>query len=87
MLTQFLLLTFLTLQSEGDGFGYLDIDFERLAASANEAYMGEDYDTAISLYLDFLEHNSRDATALYNLACCYGLEATRNSPLLSFSAH
>ncbi len=56
--------------SAGD---FLDLDLERYLQDGMEAYSRGDYETAARYYLAYLARNMDDATAIYNLACCYGL--------------
>jgi len=73
MFLSIILLPALIMQPSVDPYAYLDIDYDSLAAAAHEAYMLEDYDAAVTGYLTYLERNVNDSSALYNLACCYGL--------------
>lgn len=44
-----------------------------LSALATAKYQQADYEAAARLYLEHLSRKPGDASALYNLACCYGL--------------
>ncbi|MBN1551111.1 dienelactone hydrolase family protein [bacterium] len=55
---------------EGD---ILDTDLENLTLNALKAYENKDYETAARYYLQIAKCDIRNATAIYNLACCYGL--------------
>jgi len=58
---------------QADAGDFLDVDpgeYERLA---NQAYQQQAYRKAAQYYLAYLHYNSQDFTAIYNLACCYGL--------------
>jgi len=46
---------------------------EALFQGADSAYAAGDFPTAALLYLEALRNGPRDAGAVYNLACCYGL--------------
>jgi len=52
---------------------FLDIDLDNLLVQANDFYQAGDYGNAARLYLVYLHYNIDDPTAIYNLACCYGL--------------
>ncbi len=54
---------------------FLDIDLEDLLIKAENFYAAENYIDAARLYLVYLHYNIDDFTAIYNLACCYGLMA------------
>lgn len=58
---------------EGDPGRFLDEDSRHLAQKANEYYQKEDYENAARYYLAYLRQDGKDAVAIYNLACCYGL--------------
>ncbi|MBD3277301.1 MAG: hypothetical protein GF388_03290 [Candidatus Aegiribacteria sp.] len=60
-------------ETEQYSLGFLDTDFDSIAAEAHQAYLENDFETAVELYLSYLRYNARDVSALYNLACCYGL--------------
>ncbi len=74
MLLALILVPAVLLNPIEDPYAFLDLDYDSLAAAASDAYMQEDYDAAINSYLSFLERNAKDVSALYNLACCYGLK-------------
>jgi predicted esterase len=52
---------------------FLDIDVDALARQGREAYDAKEYEKAARYYLAALRHDTRNATDIYNLACCYGL--------------
>ena len=56
--------------SAGD---FIDIDLKELNRKAYEAYNSGLYLDAARAYLALLELNITDASAIYNLACCYGV--------------
>ena len=62
----------ITQQTE-DPYAFLDLDYHAIAVEAHDAYLEGDYDLSIEKYLIFLTANAQDVSALYNLACCYGL--------------
>jgi len=51
---------------------FLDADLAALRGKAEAAYAAGDMKGAAGAYLELLLHDNLDATALYNLACCYG---------------
>lgn len=51
----------------------LSTPLEDFSAQATAMYQEADYEKAASLYLKHLAARPGDASALYNLACCYGL--------------
>jgi len=73
MLLALILLPFSITQQTEDPYAFLDLDYYAIFVEAYEAYIEEDYDLAIEKYLTYLAGNARDAKAIYNLACCYGL--------------
>ncbi len=52
---------------------FLDRNPSEFLKAANEAYQMEDWQTAAEQYLSSLEIDPGNSTAIYNLACCYGL--------------
>ncbi len=52
---------------------FLDLNPGEALNSAAEAYHLEDWHTAATEYLNVLEIDPGNSTAIYNLACCYGL--------------
>jgi phospholipase/carboxylesterase len=52
---------------------FLDIDPGEYQLQALESYLMEDYLEAAEHYLRYLLSRPDDETAIYNLACCYGL--------------
>lgn len=60
--------------SPGSG-AFLDVTASpgALLRGADSAYAAGDFPTAAGLYLEALRTGPRDAGAVYNLACCYGL--------------
>lgn len=56
-----------------DAGDFLDTDLGGLGRRAYDAYQAGEYDSAAACYLELLSYNITDASAIYNLACCYGL--------------
>ncbi|MCK5786109.1 MAG: hypothetical protein KAH54_06090 [Candidatus Sabulitectum sp.] len=52
---------------------FLDLDSREAVNSAGEAYQLEDWHKAAGEYLNVLRIDPANSTAIYNLACCYGL--------------
>jgi len=57
---------------------FLDVNVREYLQKAYDAYHAGNYEEAARYYLLQLRHDIRDASSIYNLACCYGLlgEAT-----------
>ena len=51
----------------------LDLNVDEYAKKANEAYQAGKYEEAAKYFLILSKCNIKDATSIYNLACCYGL--------------
>ncbi len=52
---------------------FLDEDINNLYYAAREAYVDGDYELSAQYYLTYLQYDRANDTAIYNLACCYGL--------------
>jgi tetratricopeptide (TPR) repeat protein len=48
-------------------------DLSGLYRAASKAYNDADYETAAAYYIELISHDGHNDTAMYNLACCYGL--------------
>jgi predicted esterase len=72
-----LMLTFSVLWSvdiyDIDAGKFLKLDVDSLKVVAYEAYQNQNYEKAAANYLQYLEHDTKDGSSIYNLACCYGL--------------
>ncbi|MCF7809760.1 hypothetical protein K9N50_02090 [bacterium] len=52
---------------------FLDKDTNQYLKKAWEAYQEKNYDNAAKYYIAYIKRDYKNATAIYNLACCYGL--------------
>ena len=52
---------------------FLDLEITHWLKDAGAAYSDGDYESAAMYYIKYLERDINNATAIYNLACCYGL--------------
>jgi len=48
-------------------------DTDQILKKANEYYNQKNYELSAKYYIAYLSYNPQQETALYNLACCYGL--------------
>lgn len=51
--------------------GYANQDLQSIKAEADSAYVDENYDRAVELYLQLAQENAKDAHLCYNLGCAY----------------
>ena len=51
--------------------GYANQDLQSIKAEADSAYVDENYDRAVELYLQLAQKNAKDAHLCYNLGCAY----------------
>lgn len=52
---------------------FLDLDLNIYKKKAYEAYKSGDYEKAVRYYMLTLSYDIKNASSIYNLACCYGL--------------
>ena len=51
----------------------LDLNLASIVAKGDSCYQARDYTNAARHYLLYLQHDTQNGGAIYNLACCYGL--------------
>ncbi len=52
---------------------FIDTDLQDLLKKAEAAYSSKNYTDAARFYLAYLQHDIKNAVAIYNLSCCYAL--------------
>lgn len=61
------------IEPKKDAWRFIEEDIGAWLTKAEAASRKGDLREAVACYLTYLRRNARDATALYNLACCYSL--------------
>lgn len=56
-----------------ENIDFTTINIDSLNAAATQAYYDGDYQKAADLYINYMQHDIKNGSVCYNLACCYGL--------------